>query len=133
MDIDQSPLELFLNEFSGEIKTDFAVVDKLSNNAFKVVVDRDVCLTGIANEILRRWLLKDGDLDRRFVDRHIGLQAPPGGGKSQMMDYISELKGTIMDHVDIGAVFEDVHGPDAVLADDTITMVKRRLIHFMRS
>ncbi|EPZ36127.1 hypothetical protein O9G_006314, partial [Rozella allomycis CSF55] len=40
-----------------------------------------------------------------------------------MMDYISELKGTIMDHVDIGAVFEDLHGSDAVLDDDTITML----------
>ncbi|RKP16160.1 hypothetical protein ROZALSC1DRAFT_31781 [Rozella allomycis CSF55] len=78
----QSPLESFLNEFRGEIKTDVAVVDKLSNNAFNVVVDRDVCLTGIANEILRRWLLKESHLERRFVDRHIGLQAPPGGGKS---------------------------------------------------
>ncbi|EPZ36128.1 hypothetical protein O9G_006315 [Rozella allomycis CSF55] len=78
----QSPLESFLNKFRGEIKTDVAVFDKLSNNAFHVVVDRDVCLTGIANEILRRWLLKESHLERRFVDRHIGLQAPPGGGKS---------------------------------------------------
>jgi hypothetical protein len=122
MDIE---LELFLKEFNGEIKSDFADIDKLSNNAFNVVVDRDDCLRGISNEILRRWLLKDGNLERRFVDRYIGLQAAPGGGKSQLMDYISELKGTIMDHVDIGAVFQDIYGSYAVLSDDTITMVKR--------
>ncbi|RKP18048.1 hypothetical protein ROZALSC1DRAFT_30214, partial [Rozella allomycis CSF55] len=104
----KTPLELLLNEFSAEIKTDFSVVDKLANNVFEEVVDRDVCMRGMANEILRRWLLRDSELDRKDIDRYIGLQAPSGGGKSKMMDYTGQIKGDIMDHADVAEVYMDV-------------------------
>lgn len=109
MDIDQSFYDCFMGEFNSELKKDFSAVDRLSNMVFEKVVDRDYCLKGVSNEILRRWLLtRCIGYDRRYIERYIGFQAPPGGGKSRLMDYIAVLKGAIMDHVDCKKVYEGV-------------------------
>ncbi|RKP16376.1 hypothetical protein ROZALSC1DRAFT_25350, partial [Rozella allomycis CSF55] len=131
MEVERSKLELFLTEFSEEIKEDCSVVHPLSNNAFQEVVDRDGCLRGIANEILRRWLLKDvidhGINDWRSIDRFIGLQAPLGGGKSQMMDYIAALKGLIMDHVDVAAVYKGVYSKLKLREEFAVDMLNAKV------